>query len=129
MVRHLASANPASTACYALGMPVPWVQIIQWVPPIVELSRDLLQQTKRIAGASPPASGADADVVARIAALEENERRQAELVNRMAEHQAQLSSAIVALHERARRLTVVIIVAAVAIVIAMGALAIAIRSA
>ena len=77
-------------------MPLPWTQIIQWV----ELSRDLLQRSKQ-----RPASGTDltpidstADMASRVAALEENERRQAELVSQMAQHQGQLSTAVVELH-------------------------------
>ncbi len=88
-------------------MPLPWTQIIQWVPPIVELSRDLLQRSKQ-----RPASGTDltpidstADMASRVAALEENERRQAELVSQMAQHQGQLSTAVVELHAKLQRLT------------------------
>ncbi|MFO1425911.1 MAG: hypothetical protein U1F11_02840 [Steroidobacteraceae bacterium] len=29
-------------------MAVPWVQILKWVPPILDLSRELLQQAKRL---------------------------------------------------------------------------------
>ncbi len=108
-------------------MPAPWIQIIQWVPPIVELSRDLLQRSKRKPIA--PASAADGNIVARITALEENERRQADLVNQMAEHQAQLSAALVTLHEQARRLVTAIVVAALVIVLAIAALAFATQGA
>lgn len=108
-------------------MPAPWVQIIQWVPPIVELSRDLLQRSKR--NPAVPASAVDGNIVARVTALEENERRQAELVNHMAEHQAQLSAALVALHALARRLVTAIVIAALVIVLAIAALAFAIRGA
>mgnify|MGYP003379533255 CR=1 FL=1 len=88
-------------------MPLPWTQIIQWVPPIVELSRDLLQRSKQ-----RPASGTDltpidstADMASRVAALEENGRRQAALVSQMAQHQGQLSTAVVELLAKLQRLT------------------------
>lgn len=95
-------------------MPVPWAQILQWVPPILELSRDLLQRAKRPpAGAqaaalrSAPGAG-DAGLPAlaalqqRVAALEDNEQRQAQLVADMASQVAKLSEAVVVLHRQAR---------------------------
>ncbi len=94
-------------------MPVPWTQIIQWVPPIVELSRDLVQRTKR-----KPEPGED-DVRGRLAALEEGEKRQAELVSRMAQHQAQLSEAVLSLHAQARRLEIVVWIAAAVVAVAL----------
>ena len=87
-------------------MPVPWVQIVQWVPSILEVSRELLHRTRRL----PPRPARDpadpSDPLARIAALEENERRQAELVNRMAEQTAQLTAAVTALHRQTQWLMV-----------------------
>lgn len=95
-------------------MAVPWAQIIQWAPQIINLSRDLLGRSRELKGA-PLARAADPDNLAdRVAALEENERRQAELVERMAEQQAQLSRAVVQLHRRQRALV------AVAVVLAIG---------
>ena len=72
-------------------MPVPWIQIVQWVPSILELSKELLNRSRRVPSAP---GGAPADPAARLAALEENERRQAELVSRMAQQTAQLSAAV-----------------------------------
>jgi hypothetical protein len=80
-------------------MAVPWLQIVQLVPSLVEVSRDLLKRSRQ----TPPAIGdaSDAgDLGARILALEENERRQAELVSQMAEEMAKLARAVVALHRR-----------------------------
>lgn len=100
-------------------MPVPWTQILQWVPPILELSRDLLQRAKRppaaAAGAlrpvgAPVAEGPVAGLAAlqqRLAALEDNERRQAELVADMASQLAKLSEAVVVLHRQARVMALV----------------------
>ncbi len=34
-------------------MPVPWIQIVQWVPSILELSKELLNRSRRL----PPAPG------------------------------------------------------------------------
>ncbi|HEY7378801.1 MAG TPA: hypothetical protein VH542_08975 [Steroidobacteraceae bacterium] len=76
-------------------MAVPWFQIVQWVPSILELSRELLNRSRR------PAT-APSDPTARLAALEENDRRQAELLNRMAEQTAQLTAAVTVLHRQTR---------------------------
>jgi dienelactone hydrolase len=84
-------------------MPVPWIQIVQWVPSILELSKELLNRSRRVPSAP---GGAPADPAARLAALEENERRQAELVSRMAQQTAQLSAAVTALHRQMQWLIV-----------------------
>ena len=84
-------------------MPVPWKQIIDWAPQIITLSRELLTRSRTTRPAGPPARTADStDLGARIAALEENERRQAELVDRMATQIEQLTRAVTALHRRQR---------------------------
>jgi hypothetical protein len=82
-------------------MAVPWVQILRWAPQIIGLSSDLLQRSRRTPPAAPPAHLHDrSDLEERLVALEENERRQAELIERMAEQQALLSRAVLALHRR-----------------------------
>jgi dienelactone hydrolase len=83
-------------------MPVPWLQIVQWVPSILELSRELLNRSRRLPPTSAGHSADPADHAARLAALEENERRQAELVSRMAEQTAQLTAAVTVLHRQTR---------------------------
>ena len=108
-------------------MPVPWIQILQWVPPILELSRDLLQRSRRAptAGASgaPPLAAAAgrsledgspkalqqgiAELRQQVTTLEDNERRQAELVADMAAQLAKLSEAVVALHRQSRIMALV----------------------
>ena len=75
-------------------MPVPWIQIVQWVPSILEVSRELLHRSRRLPAVQ------DGDIATRLAALEDNEKRQAELVNRMAEQTAQLTAAVTALHRQ-----------------------------
>ena len=85
-------------------MPVPWLQIVQLVPSIVEVSRELLRKTRRLTPAAadvPRLQGDDESALsARIAVLEENERRQAELINQMAEQIAVLTRAVTDLHQR-----------------------------
>lgn len=107
-------------------MPVPWVQIVQLMPSILEVSRELLKRARRAEPAAPlpPASAPAAPLEARIAALEENERRQAELVSNMAEQLAQLTAVATSLHKQVRRL---IAGQATAIVLALIALLVALR--
>jgi hypothetical protein len=103
-------------------MAVPWLQIVQLVPSIVEVSRELLKRTNRMqpqgAGAVVPQSRDE--LVARIATLEENERRQAELVSQMAEQLAVLTKATTLLHSRLQLLGGIAIAAAVVAIIALG---------
>lgn len=109
-------------------MPVPWVQIVRLMPSILEVSRELLKRARRTPPGelpSPVESGAPsgAALEARVAALEENERRQAELVTSMADQLAQLTTAVTALHGQVRRLVagqvITAIVAVIAIVLAL----------
>ncbi|HEX7116905.1 MAG TPA: hypothetical protein VF193_17395 [Steroidobacter sp.] len=102
-------------------MAVPWLQIVQLVPSIVEVSRELLKRTSKTA---PPPSGAQEppsanELAARVASLEENERRQAVLVSQMADQLAGLTRAVTALHRRLLWLTAA---TALSLVIAAGAL-------
>jgi hypothetical protein len=84
-------------------MPVPWLHIVQLVPAILDVSRELLRKTQK-----PPAPalkipgdpGIAAALAERVAALEANERRQAELVNQIAQQVATLSEAVTVLHRR-----------------------------
>jgi len=107
-------------------MPVPWVQIVQLMPSILEVSRELLKRARR-APAPPPATTdadpGDAALAARIGALEENERRQAELVTNIADQLAQLTTAVTALHRQTRRMVLgqitAIVIAVIAVLIAL----------
>ena len=86
-------------------MAVPWVQIVQWVPSILEVSRQLLTEArKRPAPQTLPLTGEElpVELVARISTLEENERRQAELLHQMAEHIGQMTHALTDLHKQLR---------------------------
>jgi uncharacterized coiled-coil protein SlyX len=108
-------------------MPVPWVQIVQLMPSILEVSRELLKRSRRVAAAPPPvatdAPVNDVTLAARISALEENERRQAELVTNIADQLAQLTAAVTALHRQTRRLMLgqitAVIVAVIAVLVAL----------
>lgn len=105
-------------------MPVPWLQIVQLVPSILEVSRELMKRTKQAPPAQSQALEAPTydDLAARIASLEDNERRQAELVAQMAEQLAGIARAVTDLHRRVLWLTAA---AAVAIALSMAALVVA----
>ena len=104
-------------------MPVPWLQIVQLVPSILDVSRELMKRTKQVPPATPAlASQSSEEIAARIASLEENERRQAELVAQMAEQLAGVARAVTDLHRRVLWLTAA---AAVAVILAVTALVVA----
>jgi hypothetical protein len=110
-----------------LVMAVPWLQIVQLVPSILDVSRELMKRTKQAPQAPPPdaqrpASAGYDELAARVASLEENERRQAELVAQMAEQLAGVARAVTDLHKRVLWLTAA---AAIALVLAATALWIA----
>lgn len=107
-------------------MPVPWMQIVRLMPSILDVSRELLKRTRRTPAVDPQSLvEAGTTLEERVSALEENERRQAELVTTMAEQLSQLSAAVTALHSQARRFILVHVVTAG---IAVSALVIALRS-
>lgn len=102
-------------------MAVPWLQIVQLVPSILDVSRELMKRTKSTGpGPAPGLPVSDADLAARIAALEENERRQAELVTQMAEQIAALARAVTSLHRQMIWLTVGLGVAVIVALVAVG---------
>jgi hypothetical protein len=84
-------------------MPVPWIQIVRLMPSIIEVSSELLKRTRR-SSSTEVATNGPATLEARVAALEDIERRQAELDARMADQLAQLTTAVTALHTQMRRL-------------------------
>ena len=96
-------------------MAVPWLQIVQLVPSILDVSRELMKRTKQAPPATP-ALASHTKLAARVASLEENERRQAELVAQMAEQLASVARAVTELHRRILWLTAA---AAIAIVLAV----------
>ena len=104
-------------------MPVPWLQIVQLVPSILDVSRELMQRTKQAPpSAQLPVAVTDEELAARVVSLEENERRQAELVAQMAEQMAGVARAVTDLHRRVLWLTAI---AAAALVAAIAAVVVA----
>lgn len=106
-------------------MPVPWVQIVQWVPSILEVSRQLLQEARKKPVAAPlTGEELPAELAARIATLEESERRQIELLHKMAEHIGEMTHAMTALHKQFRWLiagqAVLVVVVVIAAIAAQG---------
>jgi hypothetical protein len=106
-------------------MAVPWLQIVQLVPSILDVSRELLKKTKTPApGIAPGPPQTTDELAARVVALVENERRQAELVSQMAEQIAALTRALTALHRQFVWLTVGL---GIAVIVALVALGLALR--
>jgi len=108
-------------------MPVPWAHIVRLMPSILELSHELLKRTRRAPESEQPVqddkTSATAALASRVRALEENERRQAELVTNMADQLEQLTTAVTALHRQWRilvgGLVAAGVVGAVALVLAV----------
>lgn len=102
-------------------MAVPWLQIVQLVPSIVEVSRELLKRTKRLPPPEETSLPQSADELAqRVLTLEENERRQAELVSEMAEQLSNLTRALTALHRQVMWLSGISAVGVVGALVAIG---------
>lgn len=109
-------------------MPVPWAEIVRLMPSILEISRELVKRTRRLPASDAPAptenTSATAALESRILGLEENERRQAELVTNMADQLEQLTTAVTELHRRWR----VLVASQVATgILALVALVLAVR--
>ncbi|MBL8268243.1 hypothetical protein [Steroidobacter sp.] len=102
-------------------MAVPWLQIVQLVPSIVEVSRELLKRTKRLPPPEdvPLPQNTD-ELVQRVLTLEDNERRQAELVSKMAEQMSYLTRAVTSLHRQVMWLGGIAVVGLIVAVIAVG---------
>jgi len=108
-------------------MPVPWIQIVSLMPSILEVSRELLKRTRKLPGPvalGGPKDSPAASIEARLSALEENERRQAELITTMAAQLSQLTAAASALHKLTRWL---ILGQALTAVVAIAAVVVALR--
>lgn len=99
-------------------MAVPWLQIVQLVPSIVEVSRELLKKNRR-PPLEPDAAHTPGELAARVAALEENERRQAELISQMADQLAALTKLAVQLRTRILWLTGAVVLATALAVVAL----------
>jgi hypothetical protein len=102
-------------------MALPWLQIVQLVPSILDVSRELMKRTKQLPPPEEAPVPQDADeLIQRVLRLEENERRQAELVNQMAQQLANLTRALTSLHRQSLWLGGTAVVAIVVAVIAIG---------
>jgi hypothetical protein len=97
-------------------MAIPWFQIVKLVPEIVSLSKQLLQQTKT----AQPSSTKPLEE--RVAELEANERKQAELVATMAQQIAAMTDGVTAL---GKQLFVFRIISIVSLLVAIAAIIIA----
>jgi hypothetical protein len=89
-------------------MPVPWKQIVQLMPSIIEVSKELLRRTHVSGqpGHTLTTLSPTAELEERVTVLEDNEQRQAELSRRMAEQLAQLTTAVTVLHRLVRWLVI-----------------------
>ena len=94
-------------------MAIPWFQIVKLVPEIVSLSKQLLQQTKTAhsSGAKP--------LEERVATLEANEQKQAELVASMAQQIAAMTDAVTALRQQLSTFRIISIVSLLLAIAAM----------
>lgn len=99
-------------------MAVPWLQIVQLVPSLVDVSRELLKKNKQPV-LEPGTPQTPDELQQRIARLEENERRQAELVNQIVEQIAALTKLVVDLRTRVLWLTAGMAIAIVVAVVAL----------
>jgi hypothetical protein len=97
-------------------MAIPWFQIVKLVPEIVSLSKQLLQQTKT----AQPSSARPMEE--RVAELEANERKQAELVASMAQQIAVITDGVTAM---GKQLFVFRIISIVSLLLAIAAIVIA----
>jgi ABC-type hemin transport system substrate-binding protein len=105
-------------------MAVPWAQIVRFMPTIIEVSSELLKRTRRSPSKEVSANGTVLPTLeTRVAALEDTERRAAELDSQMAQQLAKLTQAVTALHGQNRRLMWMLIatgsVAVIALVVAL----------
>jgi hypothetical protein len=80
-------------------MALPWLQLVQLVPSIVDVSRELLKKNKG-PPVNPDVPNTTGQLELRVATLEDNERKQAELVSQMAEQLAVLTKLVVELRTR-----------------------------
>jgi hypothetical protein len=97
-------------------MAIPWFQIARLVPEIVSVSRELLHQTRN------PGTASVKELADRVARLEQNERKQAELVAKMVQQLAAMAEAGAPLR---RELIILRTVTALALIAAIVALAFA----
>jgi hypothetical protein len=99
---------------------VPWLKIVQLAPSIIDVSRELLKLSKKTPSEPPVVANtleSESELAQRIVALEENERRQAELASQMAQQIDALSQAVTDLHRRVLWLGGTVITLIIALVV------------
>ena len=105
----------------ALFTRIPWKQVIALLPSIVQTARGLLTASKQqrvLVGAS---SETHQSLVMRVEELEQNERLQVELVQKMAEQQQSLAEG---LEFMAARITALLWLAAIALILSLTSIVI-----
>jgi hypothetical protein len=100
-------------------MPLPWVRLAQLVPTVLGLSRELLDRRQGAQARQAAQAQPFKDLEARMAALEETQRREGELVHALAQQSAALAEAADALRRQARTVLVVACVAAALAAVAL----------
>src|SRR3954468_3096607 len=102
---------------------VPWLKIVQLAASIIDMSRELLKLSKKTPEQAPTVLNtleSESELARRIVALETNERRQAELVNQMAQQLEVLSEAVTVLHRRMLWLGGTVLTLVLALIIVVG---------
>jgi hypothetical protein len=94
-------------------MAIPWFQIARLVPEIVSVSRELLQQTRN------SGAGSVKDLAARVAQLEHNERKQAELIAKIAHQIAVMAEGAGSLRKELLILRTVAVLSLLAAIVAL----------
>jgi hypothetical protein len=96
---------------------IPWKLIMPYIPSVVETAKDLLRAaTKTGQDVKATAEITAAELADRVAQLEANERKQAELVQAMAEQQERLTASLRILESRLQLLFVVTLVLLIALI-------------
>ena len=95
-------------------MAVPWARLALLAPTVLGLARELLQPKKP--AQAPPLK----DLEARLAAIQDTQRKEAEVVHALAEQTAALADAAAALRRQSRVILGVAIAGAVLAAIALA---------
>jgi hypothetical protein len=100
---------------------IPWKTILPYVPAVVETAKELLRSASKSKSADlATADASPQNLLQRIEHLETNERKQAELIERMAEQQQQLTESLRIVESRVQVLfwlTLALLVVAVGLLV------------
>lgn len=104
---------------------IPWGDVVQATPGVVKGARDLWSRTRKAKGEAPPQEavplGDAAQLAQRLRQLEEEQLEASQLINALAEQNAQLVAALDKLRRRVRAL------AALGVLLALGLAALWLR--